>query len=343
MADNAVNSGYLEAIEDALKQALAAPDAALEPLYAMMQYHMGWRDESLATLEAPRGKRLRPLLCLLSCQAAGGDWQQALPAAAAFELIHNYSLIHDDIEDNSSARRHRTTVWKLWGLAQGINTGDAMWSVAKAALYKLKDAGLAADRILAVTAELDTACLRLCEGQFLDIAFETTHASLSDYDLMIAGKTAALLAAAVASGALVAGADEPVVQHYRSFGSELGLAFQMQDDILGIWGDPAVTGKSAADDLLSRKKTYPVLYTMRWEAEHGLDGLAQLYDTPIISGRFLPQALAYLERAGARAATQARVKLSLDITLEELAKASGSQPAVDMLHDLAVSLVQRSF
>ena len=246
---------YLRAVEGEMRQILLAPGERVRPLYDMMAYHLGWVDEQAKPVQADSGKRLRPLLCLLCCEAAGGDWQQAVPAAAGLELIHNFSLIHDDIEDNSPTRRGRPTVWALWGLPHGINAGDSMLMLARLALGRLSSRGVDPGIALQAMDILDRTCLRLCEGQYLDMAGEG-HLDMSeeDYLEMTGGKTAALLAASTQMGALIAGAGD-AVESYRQFGWNLGLAFQMVDDLLGIWGDPAVTGKSAADDVRSRKMT----------------------------------------------------------------------------------------
>lgn len=334
---------YLDAIENELHHVLGVPNPALAPLYHMMQYHLGWLDEKQIPVKAARGKRLRPLLCLLACQAAGADWRMALRAAASLELIHNFSLIHDDIEDNSATRRHRPTVWKLWGLAQGINTGDAMWALARSALHRLANNNLAPLVTLEVISRVDDACMHLCHGQYLDITFETSpNVSLADYEQMIAGKTGALIAACTAIGAVVAGAAPDKVMHYHSFGLELGLAFQIQDDILGIWGDANITGKSATDDILSKKKTFPVLTALAWEQDQGLHDLADLYDQPVFGPAESEGALQLLKRANARAVAQQRVQASLALTLDHLERAACSQPASNMLRELALNLVQRS-
>jgi geranylgeranyl diphosphate synthase type I len=138
----------------------------------MMHYHLGWADEALRPLEGPSGKRLRPVLCLLACEAAGGTVEQALPAAAALELVHNFSLVHDDIQDQSRVRRGRATVWDLWGAAHGINVGDGLFVLSRLAVYGLLDRGVPTERTLSVTLALDRACQSLCEGQYLDMSFE---------------------------------------------------------------------------------------------------------------------------------------------------------------------------
>ena len=145
------------------------------------------------------GKMLRPLLCLASCEAVGGDGQRALPAAAALELLHNFSLIHDDIEDGSPQRHGRDTVWRVWGVAQAVNAGDGMFALAHVTLHRLSEVGVAADQVLAVAALLDEASLRLCEGQYRDLSYEERlDVRCDDYLEMVAGKTAALMAASAA-------------------------------------------------------------------------------------------------------------------------------------------------
>ncbi|MEI2691836.1 MAG: polyprenyl synthetase family protein [Anaerolineae bacterium] len=231
--------------------------------YGMLRYHMGWVDPAMQPAVINSGKRIRPVVCLLACAAVGGAVEDALPAAAAVELLHNFSLIHDDVEDNSSTRRHRPTVWALWGVPQAINAGDAMFTLARLALHGVTGRGVVAATALEASAIFDRACLRLTEGQYLDMSFEDRQdVAVEEYVAMIEGKTAALLSASLELGALLGGADEGTRRSLAEFGRGLGLAFQMQDDILGIWGDETITGKSAASDILARKKSLPVVYAL---------------------------------------------------------------------------------
>ncbi len=230
----------------------------------MLRHHFGWV-EGAAT---PSGKRLRPRLCLLAAEDAGGDWRRALPAAAAVELIHNFSLIHDDIQDASETRRGRPTIWHLWGVPQAINTGDFVFVAAHLACRRLLEGGLSAEEAYAAQLALDRSAVHLTRGQHLDIAFESRDDVTSDeYLEMISGKTAELLGAAARIGSLVAGAAEPAQLAYHRYGWNLGMAFQLLDDLLGIWGLPEQTGKSTADDLRQRKKTFPVLVGLAESAE----------------------------------------------------------------------------
>lgn len=231
--------------------------------HEMLTYHMGWTGEG-AGPEAT-GKRIRPLLVLLTCLASSGaegkveTWQSALPAAAAVELVHNFSLVHDDIQDNSPKRRGRDTTWIKWGIPMAINVGDALFVLSNQAIIDLREK-YPAEVVVKAAEILHNTCLELTCGQFMDMSYEERNdLGVEDYWPMIAGKTAALLAACCRIGALLGGASEEQQEIYRSYGHYLGVAFQVQDDILGIWGDESITGKSVASDLVEGKNSLPVL------------------------------------------------------------------------------------
>ncbi len=341
----------LKMVEAALRQALAVPHPALAPFYGMMQYHLGWLDRDLREVAAYQGgKRLRPLLTLLSCEAAGGDVRQALPAAVAVELVHNFSLIHEDIQDRSEFRRHRESVWRLWGDAHAINVGDVLFALARLQLGRLLDAGVPPLRVASVFHALDAACVALTEGQFLDMQFETTDSvSLDDYFWMIRGKTASLMACACQMGALVACEDTDVVKALHDFCYNLGMAFQIDDDILGIWGKPETTGKPAGDDILNRKKTLPVVYVLENGQLPGsptyLRDAAEIvrgvYRNGVTSDEDIQRVLAALERCGVK---EYCAQLSMEYTQQALTALSGPNlvsQARQALIALAESLLGR--
>lgn len=275
-------------------------------LFDLLTYHMGYTagivDPKLA------GKRARPLLVLLTADAVGGSWQPAIPIAATIEILHNFSLIHDDIEDNSPTRRGRPTIWSMAGVPLAVNAGDTMFSLVFHSLARLPEQLPAPIRLQVWNLVAET-CLALTKGQHLDISFETeVQVTVSDYLKMITGKTAALIAASTQAGALVAQADQQTQSHYREFGHTLGLAFQIQDDILGIWGNSDITGKSAATDLLARKKSLPILYGLEqkgkfstlWQNPITLDNVAQAADQLRAEGAFdyaLQETHRYTEKA----------------------------------------------
>ena len=252
----------LPAIEDQLRGVIlsSVSEENCRELAKMLCYHLGWEGDR-AGPEA-QGKRIRPLLVLLCSAASGSDWQQALPAAAAVELMHNFSLIHDDIQDQSLERRGRPTLWTKWGIAQAINAGDLMFTLANNSLFALK--GDKNETVIIRAIEiLHQTSISLTKGQFLDLAYEKEKTiPLESYWPMIAGKTAALLAASCELGGVVAGIEPEKIKAFREFGYSLGLAFQVQDDWLGIWGDVSSTGKSNESDLVTGKKSLPVLYAL---------------------------------------------------------------------------------
>lgn len=322
---------YLPAIEAELKRALGSGPAPLSEYYAMMAYHLGW---DAAAPPNSSGKRLRPLLCLLTCAASGGEWERALPMGAAIELLHNFTLIHDDIQDNSPLRRGRPTVWRHWGQAQAINAGDAMFTLAHLAPHALT---VSADVTLTALEIFDRTCLTLTQGQYLDMSFETRErVTVAEYLTMIEGKTAALVAASAELGALLAGANEACRAQYRQFGRCLGLAFQIQDDVLGIWGDPAVTGKSAASDLEKRKKSLPVVHGLEQSAE-----FSQAYARLHQSDESLTDLAETLERLGAHESAN---QMAHDLTAEAFQHLEAAAPlgaAATALRELTYELLNR--
>lgn len=241
-------------------RAAVTRDGPAAPLYAWLRDHLGWPDGG-ADHRDRSAKGIRPRVALAAWAAVGGadESKAAVDIAAAIELTHEFSLIHDDIEDRDLVRRGRATLWTTIGEAQAINAGDALFGIARGVL---SGAALPSDVIVAAARRYDAACVQLAEGQSLDIAFESRSVGdvdREDYVDMVRRKTGALLGAAAALGALGAGASAATADALERWGEHLGVAFQIQDDVLGIWGDPAVTLKPAGHDLVRRKKSLPVL------------------------------------------------------------------------------------
>lgn len=325
----------LPAIDKALKDAMApANSIGHETLYGMLAYHLGWQGEG----SGPRvtGKRIRPTLLLLTCAAAGGDWRKALPAAAAVELLHNFSLIHDDIQDGSEQRRGRPTLWALHGVAQAINAGDAMFSLAHMSLESLRET---ASRSIYIEAArlLPRTSLQLTQGQYLDLSYEGINdLSLVSYWPMIWGKTAMLIRACTQLGAVIAGAAGRKLKAYLTFGEKLGLAYQVHDDLLGIWGNPDEMGKSAHSDLLSGKKSLPVLYALEQKGE-----FAKRWINSGIPLERVKEFAALLEAEGAREFTRSEAARLTDESLQALAIAKPNAEAGAALAELAEELGRR--
>ena len=309
--------------EAEIMRVVADRDASTTGVYEMVRYHLGLDGE-----DGPRGKRMRPLLGLLAYSSIAGDHRAALPGAAAVELGHNFSLVHDDIEDGDTERRHRPTLWALHGVPQAINTGDLVFSLSRVALHRLTDLGFSDSKVLRLMRLYDETCVRLCEGQYLDIATSAPGATMSVelYFDMIGRKTAALISASIEAGALLATDDEAVIAHYRRFGWSLGLAFQVNDDLLGIWGREEATGK-APTDLARRKKTLPVLYALEHGSPEDRTRLAELIAVPDPAAADVAEIVELLERAGAREYTRAEAQRHRDAALAELAGLSVVDPA----------------
>jgi geranylgeranyl diphosphate synthase type I len=249
-----VSDARVTAVDEEIRSLLTQGEAALGPFYGMMLYHLG--------LDAERGrsgKRLRPLLCALVFEALGGDGARVTPVGAAVELLHNFTLIHDDIEDQDPRRHHRPTVWSVWGVPQAINAGDGMYAISRLAIQRLRDRDFSAQRILDLAFLLDRTCVRVCEGQFLDISYESrTDVTADRYRAMAAKKTGALFAASAEGPAILATDDRAAHEQLGRFGAAFGHAFQAHDDVQGIWATTERTGKVEMNDLVKRKKTLPV-------------------------------------------------------------------------------------
>ena len=246
-------------VETSLQEHLASPEPILDPYMGMMHYHMGWVDKEFRPIARAVGKRSRPLLLLLACRTLGLDAEKAVPAAVSVELLHAYSLLHDDIEDGDEYRRHYPTVWKVWGVPQAINVGDGLFGCTFRAMAALRGTGFGPDTVATAMSMLIDTSIALTEGQFLDIDFESRSSlTLDDYTRMVQGKTAALFGTCLECGAHLSTDDGPTRERFRRLGVHTGIAYQMLDDINGIWADAGDTGKTSHQDIRRRKKSFPV-------------------------------------------------------------------------------------
>jgi geranylgeranyl diphosphate synthase type I len=289
----AVLERYRKAIEFELHAFL---DPCEGPLYRMLRYHMGWVDAEGRPTSGFGGKLLRPSLCLLACEAVGGDWMVALPPAAGVEFIHNFSLIHDDIQDKDTERHHRSTIWALWGEGHALTVGNCMAAVGHAAVLGLPQRGFPTGKVQQAAFLLSKACLEMIEGQTMDLGYEgQPQVAVEDYLLMVSKKTSALLACSLALGALAGEPSGRLVDPFWRSGVLLGLAFQIKDDLLGIWGIEEVTGKPSGNDIRRRKKSFPIVYGLAQARDSQQQELLRLYSTPEIDDDTVQQVLALLE------------------------------------------------
>lgn len=333
----AFSQRYLPPLEAEMRVVVASDDDRLAALFGMLHYHLGWADQDFHPVTTSAGKRIRPTLCLLVCEACGGCWEQALPAAAAIELLHNFSLIHDDIEDGDAQRRGRATLWTIWGEAQAINTGDALFSLSELAILRLVERNVPAAIVVRAITTFNRTCVALTGGQHLDIGFEgRDDVTVADYLAMVRGKTAALLTCTCQLGALIAGAEPAQHEAMAQFGLNLGLAFQVRDDILGIWGDPGVTGKPAGADIVRRKKSLPIVHGVSASAE-----FRELIHRGTLQTADVAQAAHLLEKAGSRAFAESLNAEFHAHALEGLQRADLSGAAAEAIAALVETLLTR--
>lgn len=230
----------------------------------MVEYHLGFRNPEGKQIKTKSdGKALRPTLCLLTADATGGKWERAIPAASGIELFHNFTLIHDDIQDGDETRHGKPTVWTLWGKEHGINAGDAAHLLSSQAVLELPNSGYSADTTLQAHRLLTETGLLLAAGQAKDMEFEKRlDVTVAEYLAMIRGKTGVLLETAIKMGALLGSADKETTSRLSEYGCAIGAAFQIGDDYLGIWGDKEQTGKAVGADIVKRKKSFPIVLAL---------------------------------------------------------------------------------
>ncbi|WP_441245435.1 family 2 encapsulin nanocompartment cargo protein polyprenyl transferase [Kitasatospora sp. McL0602] len=321
-------------VDPALREAVGSMPEAMRRLSG---YHFGWWEADGTPSEAGSGKAMRPALVLAAARAVGGDAAGAVRAAAAVELVHNFTLLHDDVIDRDPTRRHRPTAWRVFGATGAILAGDAMHSLA---LRVLAEDGHPASP--AAVRRLADCVVELCEGQQSDCSFEQrSDVSLTECLAMAGAKTGALLGSACAIGALYGGGDEQAANALEAFGREIGLAFQLIDDLIGIWGDPAVTGKPVGADLAARKKSLPVVFALESGTAGGAE-LAALYglDRPLTPEELLTAAAA-VDRAGGRAWAQSQSCERMANAIGHLADAVDDPSDADELLALAELITRR--
>jgi geranylgeranyl diphosphate synthase type I len=331
-------------VEPVLREAVGrlTPD-----LLAPLHYHLGWADADGRPVAGGGGKGVRPALAILSAEAAGADGEVGVPGAVAVELVHNYSLLHDDVMDGDRERRHRPTVWALFGVGQAIIAGDALVTLAVDVLLEQESA--AASR---AARDLVRATDAMIAGQAADLAYERRRdVSVQECSAMERGKTGALLGCAASIGARLAGGDPALVEGLERYGVELGLAFQAVDDVLGIWGSPEVTGKPAWSDLRQRKKALPLLHALAHEDADGElhalvagpgrpDGVVD--DRPLGDAEVARAAL-LVEAHGGRARTEEAADAHLGAALRTLDDLDVAPAARAELEQLARFVVDRSY
>ncbi|MGW7329869.1 family 2 encapsulin nanocompartment cargo protein polyprenyl transferase [Streptomyces sp. NPDC054840] len=326
-----------EAVDPQLRRTVESLPGSMR---RVAMYHFGWEHEDGSPAAGGAGKAIRPALVLAAAQAlrgcGAGPVEEAVRAAAAVELAHNFTLLHDDIIDKDVRRRGRPTAWTVFGTPDAIITGDAMMALALRLLAEDPHPAAAA-----ASARLAACVIELCAGQQADCAFERRpQVSLDECLAMATAKTGALLGCACALGALYAGAGPDEVDAMDAFGREAGLAFQLIDDLIGIWGDPGHTGKPAGADLIARKKSLPVVAALTSGTAAGKE-LAELYAGPM-AGDDVARAAEAVDRAGGRDWAQAQAADRMGRAVQQLSRAVPDLGAAGGLLALAEFVTRRT-
>ena len=329
---------YRDRVGGALRSALSQDGSRV---FEMLRYYMGWVDVDGNPCIATEGKALRPTLCLFACEALGASPHKAMPAAVALELIHNFSLIHDDIQDRDETRHHRPTLWAVWGAPKALVAGNVLRVLADMSLDGLVDAGVEFDRSLAASSLLTEAYLEMIVGQHLDISYEgRPDITLQDYLTMISLKTGALIRCALNLGAVIGTRDTEAVHAFRSCGQSLGYMFQIRDDLLGVWGDEEITGKPVGADIRRKKNSFPVVYAMSQANPEDKQLIADIYQGDYVAEDDVATVLDIMDRVKAYEYAEGVIAEQGVSALEALAKVELSsdsrQESEELVHFLLV-------
>ncbi len=336
----AILADYRPAIDAALKDALDRPGQA----YRVLRYAMGWESADGEPISAQTGKAVRPSLCLLACEMVGGNATSALPAAVSLELIHNFSLIHDDIQDRDESRHGRPSVWKTWDEAKALDAGNTMRVEADLAVQRLTAVGVQVATAVEVATVINEVFLEVVQGQYLDVSFEQRRdVGLSDYFQMISMKTGALIRTSLMLGAMLGEAEPQTVRAFTEFGRALGAVFQITDDVLGIWGDEESTGKPVGSDIRRKKKSLPILFAMSKSRGTALRRMREIYAQDSVSGPDVAAVLEIMDDLETRRYAGAVADRHRGEALDALSAAELEPEILKSAEEIAQFLLTRSF
>lgn len=332
-------------LESEIDIALQRLDGNAPLMMTMARYHLGITDAAgepvnTATRLSVQGKRLRPLIAMRVAEAVGGSAEDAAPIAAAIELLHNFTLIHDDIQDRSPNRRHRPTVWRIWGNAQAINAGDALFAASQLAVLRTYQNPTFTSPVIRLIEKFNTTTINIVRGQILDLDNEgRPDVTPDDYLTMIEGKTAAIVRYATWAGAIVGGASDEVAELLGDVGEAVGMGFQIRDDMLGIWGAREDTGKDAADDIRRRKQSLPILILRGRTSDAESDRLDELFKQDEIGPEGIKEILSLLAKYDVESTVAAHVEQFYQRASEALTTAlpNRSGAAIDELNQLIMA------
>ena len=295
---------YRQEIDRELRDCFSAREGFL---YNLLQYHMGWVDQQGQPESNTSRDSFHSLIAPAVCEALSGQHKSSLPVAAAVELLHNFSLVHSDVQAGRVDADARPSIWWVWGPAQAINAGDGFHALARVTILLLLDQGIAAEMVLGAAELLDRSCLAMCEGQYADLGFQDRLlVTINEYDDMIARKSGALAGCAAAGGALTAGADSAELERYKEVGVKLGMAWQITRDVADFWGrkGDGVT----ASNVLNKKKSLPLIFTLENCPTSAKREIGAAYMKRVLEPPDLTRIVEIMDESGARTYSEDRAR-----------------------------------
>ena len=303
---------YHQAVQEELREVFSSHDGFL---YDLLRYQLGWTDQRGTPEDSPATLHFPSMLALVSCESLSGDFWPSVPAAAGIELVHNFTLVHGDVQSSRVEAQERPSVWWLWGPSQAINAGDGLHALGRTTIMRLAQRGVPAERVLRAVESLDRACLALCEGQYLDLDFQDQLVvTAGAYYDMIARKTGALAGCSSESGALAAGADETAVGKFREAGRRLGMAWQLSRDISELWNRDGV----AASSVLHKKKSLPLIYALDNASVAVKRELGTIFMKRVLQPEDSSRVINILEQAGARGFAEGKAAEMVEEAMVEI-------------------------
>ena len=302
---------YQRAVNEELRAVFEGRDGFL---YNILRYHLGWVDQDGIPQDGAPPLHFQGALALACCEALGADYRQALPAAAGVELVHHFTLVHGEVQVGRAESVDRPSIWWVWGPAQAINAGDGLHALGRTTIMRLTQRGTPPERVLRAVRSLDSACLRLCEGQYMDLEFQdqlmVTDAA---YLNMVNRKAGALAGAAAEAGALAAAADDAQCDAVHDFGASLGTAWQIARDIGDLWGERG--DGMTASNVISKKKSLPVIHALEHGSLSAKRELGSIYMKRVLEPEDATRLVAILEETGARASAESRAAQMVEESL----------------------------
>ncbi|PKB68315.1 MAG: hypothetical protein BZY81_02200 [SAR202 cluster bacterium Io17-Chloro-G4] len=302
-------------------------------LYDLLRYHLGWTDQLGQPTDNPRPLYFPTLLALVSCQALSGDFQAALPAAAGVDLVHNFTLVHGDVQAARPDAQDRPSIWWVWGPAQAINAGDGLHALGRTTMMRLAQNGVPPERVLHAVESLDRACLALCEGQYLDLEFqERMVVTSAAYFDMITRKTGALAGCSAEAGALAAGTEAQVWSQFREMGTKIGMAWQIHQDIVDLWGG---TGDGmTASNVLNKKKSLPLIHALESSSVAAKRELGGIYMKRVLEPDDVSKLVEILNEAGSKEFSAEKAQELVDQAMHSLNGADMTEQGLENLQSL---------